>query len=81
MSFGKHVLVQYAGDKNATDTFSVEDDMPPLLHAPQTGTNLITGTAQGRIFGKCLAAGFDFAQIFSCLRIAPGAERVLADAQ
>ena len=74
MSFGKHALVQNAGDQNTSGVLPVENDVPAVFHAPQAGADIITASAHGRIIGEHLATRLKVFKVADGLVFTPGAK-------
>jgi hypothetical protein len=81
VSFGKHALVQDAGNQNASGVLSVKHDMPSAFHPTEAGTNIVTRSPQRGIIGKHLAAGLKIINVTDGLVFAPGAKGVSADGE
>lgn len=79
LSFGQHALVENSRYYNALTCDPVEQNMPPVLHAPQAGPNLIAGAAQFWILSKLLTACFKGADIMDGLIFTPCIEGVIPD--
>jgi hypothetical protein len=81
VSFGQHAFMQDAGNENASGLTSEKDDVLALFHAAQADANVVTGASRRRVVGQPLATAFKLVNVADGLREAPGAQRILADAQ
>lgn len=72
VSTGKHPLVQDARNQNAPGIGPVEDDMPSVLQATQSGTKVITGSTRFTVVGKHLATSPEIGKIADRLIHTPG---------
>jgi len=73
--------VEDARDQNALGIGPVEDDMPPVLHAAQAGTNIIADSTSLSVVGKHLATRSQIGNVADRLIYAPGFEGMRADAE
>lgn len=73
--------MQDARDQNAIGIVSVEDDVPSMLHAAQSATNVIADSTCLRVVGKHLATRSKIGNIADRLIHAPGLEGMRADAE
>ncbi len=81
MSLRKHVLVQYAADKNSAAVLPVEHHVPSVFDAMQARSNIVTGSARRRIIREHLTDSLKIAKVSDSLGFAPDAKRVRCNAQ
>ena len=81
MTCWQHALVEDAGDEDELGGRSVEDNVPSLFHAAQTGPDVIAGAAQQGLIRESLTTGFDLREIANCLFFAPAIQGISADVQ
>jgi hypothetical protein len=81
VSIGQHALMQDASNQNARALPAVEQYMLAMLQTTQTGANVVTEPAQGRIVSKHLATNLKLAEVTGGLGFAPRAKGVIGDAQ
>jgi hypothetical protein len=78
--FGQHPLMQDTRNQNpAARIFPIENDMPALLHAPQSRTDFIASPPAPWIVGKLLAAIFKLAEVTLGLGFSPNTKGIKAD--
>jgi len=72
-------FVKDSADDNAVSGRFIEDDVPALLKATETGGNQIAGTPQTRRISQQLEAPCQFLDVFFGLLFAPGIDGVVED--
>ena len=76
MLFGKHALVENAGDQDVAALPAIEHDMLPMFHPAQTRTDILATPPQRGIVRERVAAGLQAIQILTGLRAPPLTHRV-----
>jgi hypothetical protein len=76
MSFWHHPLMQDAGDHNACRFPPIENHVPTVFHALQTGADVVTGAACHRIIREHLATNLEVVDVTGSLIFAPLAKSI-----
>lgn len=79
MARRQHSIVQDTHDDNACIGDAVEDNVPVVLAAQETGPKIVTSTAQTGSFRQAEAKGFQFVEVLRGLTRPPEGEGVTAD--
>ena len=80
MSLRQHALMEDARNQDSAGLLAIEQDMPAVFKAAQSGTNMLAKAAESRLARQHLATILKFAEVAGGLGLAPFAEGIFADA-